>query len=283
MMKAIKEHHLFDAEGHFKYKKDMLASIFDSWDNIIRVKSKFEPKLSIPKIRHIFSICDRQSKFTEGLYHNFLNYNYYDENMEKTIKVLTSLTDEDIIDKYIGVNQNYALFGDKYLPAAYFHTYLSSTEKVKNEYPTIYSDLYKGKRECNDAISTIREGRKEKFSKSNLDADMESGAAKPESFQSVKVLSRKQLMKDIIPYVYKLYRPANYIKNTILSEVQYLQLKEVLELIKTFPLDMVKKITFNDTMTRTERLGLNTFVSKSKFISINFRCRRNFGYIRANL
>lgn len=52
--KVIKEHNLYDSTGNFKFKKDMLASVFDSWDKIIKVRSKFDPKRSIPQLKSIY-------------------------------------------------------------------------------------------------------------------------------------------------------------------------------------------------------------------------------------
>lgn len=53
LAKVIKEAHLFDPEGQFKFKKDMLSSVFDSWDKIMKVRSRHDPRLTIPKIKRV--------------------------------------------------------------------------------------------------------------------------------------------------------------------------------------------------------------------------------------
>lgn len=184
--------------------------------------------------------------------------------MEKSLKFLTSLADHDISQSFIGRTQNYLLEEANYLPAANYHVYLSTTGKIHNEFPKIFGELYVARRETHEAITTIREGTKDKLYKSSPAADINAESLKTDSFQTIKLLSRSQMMKDIIPYVLKLYRPANMIKQSLLTEQQYKQLSDILVLLKTFPIELVKKITFNETQTRSDRLGLHVFGSKSK-------------------
>lgn len=268
LAKVIKETHLYDAEGQFKFKKDMLSSVFDSWDKIMKVRSRHDPRLTIAKIKRVVAECDNISKFNEGLYHNYSRYSYYDENMEKSLKFVTSLADHDINQTFINRTQNYLLEEANYLPAATYHVYLSTTGKVQNEFPKIFSELYMARKETNEAITTIREGPKDKVYKPSPAADINADSLKSDSFQTIKLLSRSQMMKDIIPYVLKLFRPANIIKQSLLTEQQYKQLSDVLALLKTFPIELVKKLTFNETQTRSDKMGLHVFGSKSKHLVI---------------
>lgn len=263
LLKVVKESHLFDSESNFRFKKDMLYSIFDSWEKIMKVKSKYDPKLSIPKIKKIVEECDRLEKFNEGFFHNYCRYNYYDENMIKTIALLNSIGDYDLNSEFIGMTQNYSLKEACYLPAANFHMYLSMTEKLCNEYPRIYGELFNAKRENKEALTIIRQGTKNKYEKSSLTADLNADSKVTDSFQTIRLLNQSQILIDVVPYVLKLYRPANLIKQSILDEKQYEQLKSVAALLKMFPIEMIKKLTF-DERTRGSKLGLNTLGSKSK-------------------
>lgn len=264
LAKVIKKHHLYDNDGNFLFKKDMLSSIFDSWEKIMKVKSKFDPKLSFTKIKQIVFECDRIQKFNEGIYHNYVNFNYYDEFMEKSVKIVNALCDEDIRQGYIGRTMNYSLQSATYLPAATFHIYLSTTGKVQNEYPKLFTEMYTKRHETTEAIAVIREGKKEKFERSSLEANIKADTLKCDNFQTIKLLSKSQLMTDIIPYVMRLYRPANYVKQSILTEQQYKQLSNILDLLKIFPIELVKKLSYNESQTRGAKMGLNTLGTKGK-------------------
>jgi hypothetical protein len=252
----------------------MLASVFDSWDKIIKVRSKFDPKKSIPQLKSIFFSCESPSKLIEGLFTNYLNYNYYDEFMSKSVNFLSSLCSNDVTSTFILRTQDYSLQSSNYLPAAYYHHYLSTTEKLRDKYPTLFWDISKGKKENKEALERIWESKQEvKVGKSG--ENHKDAFKNPNKFHSFRMLSRRQIMHDIIPFVQKYYRTANFIKHTVLNDEQAKQLEEVQELLRVFPIELVKKLTFDTESTRTEKMGLRTFVSKSKLDYVNFR---HWGY-----
>jgi len=271
MVKIVKENHLFDSEGIFKFRKDMMYSVFDSWEKILRVQSKFGKKLSIAKIKKIVNECDNISKFIEGLYSNYSLHNYYDENMEKTVKILNALERDNTVDDFIIKHQAFSLLETKYLPAAYFHQYLSNTLKVKNEYPKIYYNLYLAMKETKDSINEMKRCKDEHLA-GGVSIDLNRKFIETDSFFNIKSLSRRQIIREIIPFVPRLYRQANLIKNSILSEEAYHQLTSILKMLKLFPLEVIKKLSFKEGLTRSQQMGINNFVAKSKkFFINNFR------------
>ena len=271
MVKIVKENHLFDSEGIFKFRKDMMYSVFDSWEKILRVQSKFGKKLSIAKIKKIVNECDNASKFIEGLYSNYSLHNYYDENMEKTVKILNALERDNTVDDFIIKHQAFSLLEAKYLPAAYFHQYLSNTLKVKNEYPKIYYNLYLAMKETKDSINEMKRCKDEHLAE-GVSIDLNRKFIETDSFFNIKSLSRRQIIREIIPFVPRLYRQANLIKNSILSEEAYHQLTSILKMLKLFPLEVIKKLAFKEGLTRSQQMGINNFVAKSKkFFINNFR------------
>jgi hypothetical protein len=161
------------------------------------------------------------------------------------------------------MTQNYSLKEACYLPAAHYHMYLSTTEKLSNEYPRIYGELFNARKENKETLRVIRQGTKNKFEKSSLTADINADSKVCDSFQSIRLLNQSQILIDVVPYVLKLYRPANLIKQSILDDKQYIQLKNVAALLKMFPIEMIKKLSY-DERTRGSKLGLNTLGSKSK-------------------
>ena len=96
-----------------------------------------------------------------------------------------------------------------------------------------------------------------------MKADINAASKVCDSFQTIRLLNQSQILIDVVPYILKLYKPANLIKQSVLDENQYKQLKNVAAMLKMFPIEMIKKLSF-DERTRSERLGLNTHASKSK-------------------
>ena len=216
----ILHEHLYDKYGNLRYRKDMQSSLFDSWDKIMIVTSKLDPKLSIPAIKKIYYGWTQPDKLLEGIFINYSSKNYYDDCLKKTIKLLYSFVDHDVWDTYTNQTQQYDLAGFNYLPAANYHVHLSSTTKSKNEYPNLFFEIFKSHRECSEALKTIKEGY-------NSNPTL------------LSPLSQHQLLVDIIPYIPRFYHGANLIKSSIVNESQAQQLKTVLNILKAFPVETI--------------------------------------------
>ncbi|CAI2385489.1 unnamed protein product [Moneuplotes crassus] len=262
-LKVIKEAHLFNSTGGFKFKKDMLSSVFDCWDKIFKVKSKYDKKLSMKQIQKTIQECDRPIKFFEGLYWNYLSHNYYDEFMDKAATVLESFVDYNRVDSFTKINQNYQLMGGNYLPAAFCHHLLSHTNTIKNEYPKIFNELYISMSEIKSAIREMK--RVNQSGEVTKEYDVQLDYLKKENDLALKYINSKQILREIIPYLPFIYRNANLVKNSVLNELDYKILTEISKMIKIFPLEIVRKISLDGTMTRSEKLGLKTKSSQSLF------------------
>lgn len=160
-IKEITNSHLFNEKGEFKFKKDMVQSIFDTWEKIMKVNSKFDPKLTISQIKKIVSECENKDRLNEGYFFNYSKYSYYDENMEKTCLLLESLGDLDNWDRYAYETQNFSAKSLTYLPSAIYHYNLSSTGKTMNEFPKLYYEIHSKRKEAHDDLEILRESKNE--------------------------------------------------------------------------------------------------------------------------
>ena len=128
-------------------------------------------KLNIKQIRDIVDKWDNVDKLNEGYFYNYSGYGFYDEGMNKTVKLLNTIWDEGIWNNYAKKTQNFHLLRESYMPSAAFHHYFSFTQKTNNQYPRIYYEISSKRQQATKALSIIREAKYEKLNKSSNGMD----------------------------------------------------------------------------------------------------------------
>jgi len=187
--------------------KDINENLFNIWNKIIyrKLDEKF---LSYQEIKNLYNSCGEYNKIIEGLFNNYIKLQ---KNSFSDVICRSELTElfsfEDCLNK-----KGYNYYDINCMSGKYINTYYSTDKFDKNiiEYPSLLYDL-KSQSKINDSIIE------------NL----------KENLISHKIfLNKKNIIKNLIPYIYQLIQPEiREINVDLMKPEEQKQLKNSLNLM----------------------------------------------------